>query len=208
MTTVLASQKAYFERLDPNRYRADTPCDTGITWIMLDNLAHCVDSSHGYRVNYVDHVGIGANVTGKSTVFSGLFPVTIARDGRWPNFHCRVAVARGSSSGTMNVHFGLSTALGPFPVHGPGSGVLGYLGASNIPISNPTWVIDGFIQDIDPGNAQLTKVTIPSSSGEGGTQPTGQHVMARWSVQLELVAMTGIGAALMNGLQIREYPSS
>lgn len=209
MTTDLASQKAYFERLDASKFRADAPCDTGMTWMMLDNLAHCVDSSHQYRVNFVDPVGMyffgaGGNLRG---VFSGLFPVTIARDGRWPNFHVKVAAMyQASTSYVMQVRFGLATPAGPLPVRSTGPGVLGYRSATMSGGAPVAWVIDDFIEDVDPDNAPLSKVTIPGVGG--GTQSTSQHVMARWTVELELENNEGPGSGYLHGVQVREYPSS
>jgi len=212
MTTDLASQKAYFERLDASKYRADAPCDTGMTWMMLDNLAHCVDSSHQYRVNFVDPVGMFCSNRGSLRgVFSGLFPVTIARDGRWPNFHVKVGVSFDSpmEGSVMVVRFGLATPAGPMPVRSTGPGVLGYRTATVV--QNPAgataaWVIDGFIEDIDPDNAPLSKITIPGIGG--GSQATSQHVMARWTVELELTEDEAHTYGYLHGVQVREYPSS
>lgn len=210
MTTVLASQKAYFERLDASKYRADAPCDTGMTWMMLDNLAHCVDSAHQYRVNFVDHVGL--HFQGGETyraAFSGLFPVTIARDGRWPNFHVKVAARyEAPASYVMQVRFGLATPLGPMPVRSAGPGVLGYLATAIASGPTPAWVIDDFIEDINPDNGKLTKVPIPGIGGGLSSQATGQHVMARWTVELELENNEGSASGYLHGLQVREYPSS
>lgn len=198
-----ASIKQYFERWPLGVLRADRPCDTGITWAMLDNLAHLVDEFPCYRINYANGFGARVGPTAAGVVNASLqfeFPTTVIDNGRYLNYEVRVAAAIWhSGSGTVTAS--LTTPDAPVPVRGLNNGVLGQV-VGNVNSATVSYVIDSYVSNVDPNRAAIMTSPVPTVPG---TVPAeGNAAMIKLVLDLQATGLPSNGYFGIHAITVRE----
>lgn len=142
------SWKHYYEPLSASSLTYDQPVDTFTVRTAMDNVAHLVDSSPVYRINWVDPTGVRTlpyaflgGTHWQYMTFAHEFPTTVLRDGRYLGFDVRVAANITSDvSGILNVT--IATPDVAYPINDPTApGILGHA-TTFMSNSTPDWVIE------------------------------------------------------------------
>lgn len=207
-----ASWKHYYEEQASTSLTYDRPVDTFATATAIDNVAHLVDVSPVYRVNWVDPHGIRAlrindGEARHQLLIAHDFPTTIIRPWEYPNYDVRIAAAIAFSDAPMFVYAHISSLSGPYFTILDDPSLIGHLVAPAVEAAAPAWVIDGTIRSagrntsVTPAAVSITDMSI-DHVGEG---TSAYVVMARLSVFISAPDLGGSDYAALYGIQVREF---
>jgi len=195
-----ASQLGFIIRGKDDVFEGDhKPMDTGRVWKMLDGIAHMVDESPVYRLNWSTVINEWPTYL---SPYVAEFPVTIAHYGSWPNFDVRVATSDLSALGFDSlVRASLITPGTPISVRGLTNGVLG-----TTTVLNPGagWAIDTTFTNIDANRCPIQAFPVPTYSGN----PARSGYTAKVQLVVEYAGQASEGGIFgLTGVQVREYPA-
>lgn len=207
-----SSFKHYYEPLASTSLTYDRPVDTFATRIAMDNVAHLVDSSPVYRVNWVDPFGfpslpyfMGATNQAQYLTIAHEFPTTLFREGRYLGFDVRVAA--GVTGGiTAYVTAAIATPDVAYPVSDPTApGIIGSAGAFVSTLA-PSWIIDTRFT----GEAPVARTyMVCTNTGEFATGATASSEVGTLRLIVSALGFwdnTSFGESVrIYGLQVREY---
>lgn len=200
------SQKHFYERINAGtgnvELRANQPMDAGTVWTLVDNVAHMVDVSPKYRINFLDSSAHGGNIGLKpSTMY---FYTQITVDNQYPRYDLRVAFGLGNN--TVPVRASIVTVDYYGPVTGLTSGVLGTFTGTSPGFSDPVaWTIDGTIDNVDIERAPLVVLQAPTFPG--GEAIIGYHAWLKLIIEWDYVVAEGGPNTRIIGVQLREFPA-
>lgn len=217
------SVKNFFERQATTSLRTDQPCDAGYVWTLIDNVAHMVDISGKYRINFLHDaqtaIDTGAyliNLSGNRPVISFMFPTDLVTSATYPCYDVRVAVSRFAEFGTSEDDtFAIRASIVTLETQPPvsvGPGVIGTLtGTTPTPAVGAyktEWCIDGTITTGSITNAAVKQRLAPAITPDNYP---GEQVWLKLLVEVEQPEdrweyddFTEWG--WISGVQVREYP--
>lgn len=218
------SVKQYFERTYVNALRTDEPCDAGYVWTLIDNIAHMVDESPKYRINFLNRAAefndsALIQLPARQPVFTFYFPTHLTNVNEYPCYDVRVAFSRFSQSGDPDVDaqrdvrasiVGLNVTQ---PISGVGPGVIGTLtGITPAPVVgalSTAWCIDGIITTGDVTLVPVVQQAAPAAAGV--TSWPGEQMWLKLLVEIdepeELWDYDDFANwGWLSGVQVREFP--
>lgn len=209
-----SSWKHYYEEQSGNALAFDRPVSAFSARIALDNVAHLVDVSPVYRVNWVSQRGVIGNVTevdgDAATLVVNVtheFPTTVLREWKYPNYDVRVA-ASVTSGVPMAVVVKLSTASSPLHSDMTDPDVLGIL-SDVVDNATPAWVLDGQIISDDRNTTAYSDGHLSNTEiGDNAFKRSGAYIVkAKLTVQLRASfdPLEVTDQIRLWGVQVREY---
>lgn len=206
-----ASWKHFYEEQSATSLTFDRPVDTFAANIAMDNVAHLVDVSPVYRVNWVDPHGVRTlfnptDGTGlKHLLVTHDFPTTIVKPWEYPNYDVRVACSI-TSGFELSAYAYIASTSGPYFSIFDDPAIIGILSGTTTS-GTPQWVIDGTIRSagrntsVTPASVSLTDI----STDHEGESTFSYITMARLSVYIAFVTETEEDYATLWGIQVREF---
>lgn len=210
-----ASFKHYYEEQAGSSLTFNRPVDTFATLMTMDNVAHLVDVSPVYRVNWVTPRPVFGYITEQTEAATTMtlniaheFMIHTPKDGSYPNFDVRIAAAV-TSGVTMAIVARLTSTAAPYLSDLSDPDVIGLLVASTTS-ATPDWYIDDQVRADDrstplSGDGILTNIEI----GDNAFKTAGAYISkARLTVNLRAVFETfdaPTDNVKLYGIQVREY---
>ena len=219
------SVKNYFERQSTSALRTDQPMDAGYVWTLIDNIAHLVDVSPKYRINYLQAAsafndsGYLFNLNSQRPSIAMYFPTTLINASAYPCYDVRVAVSRFGETGDPDVDavrdiYALIVAPNvDGPITGVGPGVIGTLSGVT-PTRVPDalvceWSIDGLITTGSVSNVPVKPKYAPAVAGLDAV--IGEQVWLKLLIEIDEPEEFWFYDenplwGWISGVQVREYP--
>jgi len=199
------SKKQAFERMNGGAgnasLRGEQPMDAGSVWTLIDNVAHMIDESPKYRINFMhNYPGGFPLLRGPYKEFYFLTQVT--ENGRYPRFDVRVAMGLGLNEVETHV------ALVELSVSGSvrsadDAGVLGYWHGDSPDSGLVEWVVDARTDETDTSRCPINDV--PAANFVTGDVSIGRMVLLKLIVEWNYQISEGGPNALLCGVQVREF---
>lgn len=197
------SYKQYYERMRAGAgnamLREDQPMDAGYTWTLLDNIAHLVDESPKYRINWINANPSLPGLPGNKIFY---FFTQITENNRYPRFDVRAAFGLGNSE--VPVRVSLCTPWSSTVVRSSSeSGVLGTWTGTSPDYPDAAWTIDARTGDVDTNQCPIYSTR--------GIQYLADQVQIGYMVPLRVIVeydyQTGESGfnTILCGLQVREF---
>lgn len=199
------SAKNFYERINAgaadHELRGEQPMDAGTAWTLVDNIAHLVDESPKYRINFLDSTAHAGTVgLGPTTMY---FYTQITVDNQYPRYDLRVAFGNGNSETPVRASIVVVNYFGP--VTGLTSGVLGTFTGVSPGSGDPfAWSIEERVEGVDIERCPLFVLQAPTIAT--GEAIIGYHAWLKVIVEWDYVTGEGGPNTRCIGVQVREYP--
>lgn len=200
------SQKHFYERINAGtgnvELRANQPMDAGTVWTLVDNVAHMVDVSPKYRINFLDSSAHDGGVgLGPTTMY---FYTQITVDNQYPRYDLRCAFGNGNSEVAVRASIVSVDYYGP--VTDLTSGVLATFTGLSPAFGFPAaWSIEEVVDNVDIERAPLVVLQAPTFPG--GEAIIGYHAWLKLIVEWDYVTGEGGPNTRLLGVQLREFPA-
>lgn len=201
----LYSIQKFITQMQADRFRTDQPVDTSRTWLMLDGLAHMVDESGCYRVNYCRPV---------YNPFYDVYPISplviffntqIVEEGWYPNYELRVATTSFNFGDPQTLRASIIVPSRHRVVTRVEKGVVGTVSVSS-PVS-AGWNLEARFTNTDANRCPYEMVLPEYRNGDGYKNPFATLCCV---IDFPVLIDTDSGFdetfAQIVGVQIREYP--
>jgi hypothetical protein len=198
------STKQFFERMGAGNggttLRTNQPMDAGYTWTLIDNVAHLVDESPKYRINFMHNTTSLKGMKGPIKEFYFLTQVT--ENNKYPRYDVRVAMGLGSSETETHVALVIPSVFGSVR-SADDTGVLGYWHGDSPGPDLVEWVVDDVTGDVDTNRCPIA--TIPAANVISGDVTVGYVAMLKLIVEWDYATSESGPNALLCGVQVREF---
>jgi hypothetical protein len=200
------SFKQHFERMGAGSgnemLRSQQPMDAGYVWTLIDNVAHLVDESPKYRINFMHNSPEFSNAGIPGPVREFYFFSQTTQPNQYSRFDIRVAMGLGVTSG-LTVRATLCTPSTVAPVGTNTQGVLASFTGVTPAASTVVWSIDDTTDAVDVNNAPI--VSIPAAHYVTSDVTIGHVVLLKLIVEYDFVTGEGGPTSLICGVQVREF---
>lgn len=197
------SQKQFYERMGAGlgsaTLRANQPMDAGYTWTLIDNLAHLIDVSPKYRINFMNVSSNGLALEGPVKEFYFLSQIT--ENGQYPRYDVRVAMY-GFTETVINVSLVVPDVFAPVR-SADDYGVLGYWSGESPSGGITDYSIEATTGDIDTARCPI--VAVPAANFVHSDVAIGYMTMLKLIVEWEFETGEGGFNAALAGVQVREF---
>lgn len=197
MTTL--SFKNYYEPTGAAVLQADRPVSAGQARRLVDNVAHLVDESYKYRINWVG----GDNADGADnhspvpvSVVTMWFSTQITRVNRFPRYDIRVATYSEYPGGGTNI----SASVVPAEYQYAHNDAHGYIAvtAGSVP-EGSAWSIDATTSAKSTESVTINPIMPPTYAT---LRQVAQHMPVRLIIEME---RPNTDIIRVIGVQVREY---